>query len=191
MVMKQYRKHSEAYNMKQRLPPGPWKLPLIGNLHQMVGLLPHRRLRNLAKKYGPLMHLQLGEVSAIVVSSLEAGQKLMKKHDLVFAQRPQLLATNIFSYDCKSIAFCPYGSFWRQLRKIYILELLSDKRVQAFGSIREEEVRNMIESIALSAGQPVNLSQKLSSLSNQVTALAAFGSSARIKKNSYRPSRKF
>lgn len=34
----------------------------------------------------------------------------------------------------------------------------------------------MIKSIALSGGQPVNLSQKLSSLSNRITARAAFGS---------------
>ncbi|XVF71741.1 hypothetical protein PTKIN_Ptkin12aG0064000 [Pterospermum kingtungense] len=177
MVMKQYWKHSKACNnMKQKLPPGPWKLPLIGNLHQMFGLLPHRHLRNLAKKYGPLMHLQLGEVSAIIVSSPEAAKEVMTNHDLVFGHRPQLLAAKIMSYDCKSIGFCPYGSLWRQLRKICVLELLSAKRVKAFESIREEEVQNMIESIALSGGQPVNLSQKLSSLSNHITARAAFGS---------------
>ncbi|XVE72549.1 hypothetical protein DITRI_Ditri11bG0047400 [Diplodiscus trichospermus] len=176
MVMKQYRKHSKACNVKkQRLPPGPWKLPLIGNLHQMFGLHPHRQLRDLAKKCGPFMHLQLGEVSALVVSSPEAAKEVMKKHDLVFSQRPQL-AAKIMSYACKSIRFCPYGCFWRQLRKICILELLSAKRVEEFGSIREEEVKNMIESIALSGGQPVNLSQKLSSLSYHITARAAFGS---------------
>ena len=38
-------------------------------MHNLVSTLPHRLLREMAKKYGPLMHLQLGEVS---VSCLHA-----------------------------------------------------------------------------------------------------------------------
>uniref|UniRef100_A0A2N9I191 Cytochrome P450 n=1 Tax=Fagus sylvatica TaxID=28930 RepID=A0A2N9I191_FAGSY len=46
-------------------------------MHQFVGSLPHRALRDMAKKHGPLMHLRLGEVSTIVVSSPEIARELL------------------------------------------------------------------------------------------------------------------
>lgn len=38
----------------------------------LVGALPHRALRDLARRHGPLMTLRLGELDATVASSPEA-----------------------------------------------------------------------------------------------------------------------
>ncbi|KAL8462284.1 hypothetical protein ACS0TY_033365 [Phlomoides rotata] len=157
------------------LPPGPWKLPLIGNIHNLIGPVPHRALHQLALKYGALMHLQLGELCAVVVSSSDAAKQVMKTHDLNFASRPPILAAEIMSYNCTSIAFGPYGDYWKQLRKICTLELLSAKRVQSFRSVREEVFLDLSRWVASMEGMPFNLTKKFYTSTYAVVVTAAVG----------------
>ncbi|MBA0849311.1 hypothetical protein Goshw_014288 [Gossypium schwendimanii] len=82
---------SKIKEAPKNLPPAPWKLPIIGHLHLLIFALPHQRLAELAKRHGSVMHLQLGELSQVVVSSSEAAQEVMKTHDINFANRPFLL----------------------------------------------------------------------------------------------------
>lgn len=157
------------------LPPGPWKLPLIGSIHHLVGSLPHHRLRELALKHGPLMHLKLGEASTIVVSSPEVAKDVMKTYDATFAQRPHQIGADIMCYGSTDIATAPYGGYWKQLRRICSQELLSNARVRSFGSIREEEVMNLVRYIETKTGSCVNLSEKVACMTSGITARAAFG----------------
>jgi cytochrome P450 len=159
------------------LPPGPKKLPLIGNLHQLAfaGKLPHHGLQKLSQKYGPLMHLQLGEINAVVVSSSNLAKEVMKTHDVVFANRPKLPSLKILAYGFKDIVFSPYGDYWRQMRKICVLEILSAKRVQSFSYIREDETKKFIESIKSFAGSKINLTTRIFSVINSIILRAALG----------------
>ncbi|KDP29297.1 hypothetical protein JCGZ_19400 [Jatropha curcas] len=166
---------TDANKLPKRLPPGPIKLPLIGNLHNLAGAQPHHALTELAKEYGPLMHLQLGEISAIVVSNPRIAQVIMKTHDLVFADRPEILAAKIITYGGQDIAFSKLGEYWKQMKRISLMELLGPKTVQSFASLRENEVEKLIQSIHLSKGKPINFTEKIFHLTNVITCKAAFG----------------
>ena len=157
------------------IPPGPWKLPIIGNIHNLIGSQPHRKLGELSKKYGPIMHLQLGEVFFIIVSSAKYAKEIMKTHDVTFASRPYTLTSEILLYDSTDIGFSPCGDYWRQLRKICTVELLSIKRVQSFSPIREQEMNNLVKRIASEEGRVTNLSKQVVSMMYSITSRAAFG----------------
>ncbi|TKV91432.1 hypothetical protein SEVIR_9G096200v4 [Setaria viridis] len=165
-----------ALRPRPRLPPGPWKLPVIGSMHHLVNVLPHRALRDLAAAHGPLMMLQLGETPLVVASSKEAARAVLKTHDTNFATRPKLLAGEIVGYEWADILFSPSGDYWRKLRQLCAAEILSPKRVLSFRHIREDEVALKLEEIrAAGPSAPVNLSVMFHSLTNSIVSRAAFG----------------
>ncbi|XP_020217768.1 cytochrome P450 71D11 [Cajanus cajan] len=155
--------------------PGPWKLPIVGNIPHLITSTPHKKLRELAKIYGPLMHMQLGEIFTIIVSSPEYAKEIMKTHDVIFASRPHTLASDILSYESTNIISAPYGNYWRQLRKICTVELFTQKRVNSFNQIREEELTNLVKMIDSHKGSPVNLTEAVLLSIYNIISRAAFG----------------
>ncbi|KAG2678719.1 hypothetical protein I3760_11G015900 [Carya illinoinensis] len=161
---------------KHNSPPSPPKLPIIGNLHQL-GLQPHRSLRSLAQRHGPLMLLHFGSVPTLVVSSADAAREIMKTHDLIFANRPKSSMNEKLLYNYKDVASAPYGEYWRQMKRVCVLHLLSNKRVQSFRGVREEETSLMIQKIKQScySSGSVNLSEVFAKLTNDVVCRVSLG----------------
>ncbi|RCV30519.1 hypothetical protein SETIT_6G101900v2 [Setaria italica] len=164
-------------NSKKRRPPGPRNLPLIGSLLQFVKSHPHVALRDLAKKHGPVMFLRLGQIDTVVISSPAAAQEVLREKDVIFASRPSLVLSEIFCYGNLDIVFSPYGPYWRTLRKLCTVELLSSKMVRQFAPIRDEEILSLVRKIqaAGQGGKPVNLGRLLLSCSNLIVTKASFG----------------
>ncbi|XP_050236154.1 cytochrome P450 71A1-like [Mercurialis annua] len=166
---------SKKNTSKLNLPPSPPKLPLIGNLHQLSSL-PYRSFRTLSNKYGPLMLLHLGQVPTVVVSSVEIAREITKNHDVAFADRPSLTGVGIVFRGCADMAFGPYSDHSREAKKLCVLQLLSQKRVQEFHFIREEEVSKAVEKIRVSSGETINISDMFMGLAHNILSRTAFGS---------------
>ncbi|WCJ36797.1 cytochrome P450 family 71 subfamily B polypeptide 4 [Euphorbia peplus] len=181
MVLKIWKKHRK--NNSVQLPPGPLAFPVLGNIPQLYGAEPHQRLSDLAKTYGPVMSIQQGQIPAVVISSVETAQEVLRNQSEVFAGRPVTQAAEIILYNGRSIAFAPYGDYWRQMRKISTLEFLSAKQVQSFRTIREEQVSNVIKSLQLKGGSLVNLTNIAIDLTNIVMLLATFGENGKTKQH--------
>ncbi|PIA51609.1 hypothetical protein AQUCO_01100451v1 [Aquilegia coerulea] len=161
---------------KHNLPPSPPKLPIIGNLHQLSKNL-HFAIHNLSQKHGPLMMLSLGYCQTLVVSSAEMVREIKLHQEIPFADRPITTAGKMLIYGGINLVLSPYGEYWRQIRKIFVMELLSSKRVQSFKCLREEDVALMIKKISLSCslGDPVNIRELVTVLTNDIVCRCALG----------------
>lgn len=123
------------------------------------------------------MLLHLGSVPTLVLSSADAAREVMKTNDLIFSNRPESSVGRRLLYDMKDVSVAPYGEYWRQLKSICVLQLLSNKRVQSFRVLKEEETSLMVNKIRdlSSSSLPVDLSELFVNLTNDVACRSAFG----------------
>lgn len=158
-------------------PPGPKGLPLIGNLHQFDASKPHVYFGNLAKIYGPILSFRFGRVPIVVVQSAKLAKEVLQAQDLNFCNRPQTVAIRKLSYNCLDIVFSPYNEYFREMKKISVVHLLSSKRVERYALKTQEEVLRLIKKITFisSTSQIVNLSELVMGYSCSNICNIAFG----------------
>ncbi|CAA0832643.1 cytochrome P450- family 81- subfamily D-polypeptide 3 [Striga hermonthica] len=136
----------------RNLPPSPiLDLPLIGHLYLLKKPL-YRSLALISRRYGPVTILSFGSRPVLVVSSASAAEDCLSRNDVIFANRPRLLAGKHLGYDYTSLVWSSYGDHWRNLRRISSIEILSGHKLQSLHAIRADELRSTIR--ALSARAP-------------------------------------
>ncbi|XP_030440190.1 geraniol 8-hydroxylase-like [Syzygium oleosum] len=159
------------------LPPGPRPLPIIGNLHQL-GDLPHKSLAKLARTYGPIIKLELGFVTTVVISSPALAKEILQTHDAVFSNRMVPNSVMAHDHDKFSVAWVPVSPLFRYLRKIYNSQIFSSKKLDLNQHLRSKKVQELITSVrkCACAGEAVNISEaafrtSLNAISNTVFSL--------------------
>ncbi|KAK9079395.1 hypothetical protein SSX86_001066 [Deinandra increscens subsp. villosa] len=129
--------------VNNREPPqakGSW--PIIGHLHFLGGSrLTHHVLADMADEYGPVFTMKLGAHKVLVVSSAEMAKECFTTCDKIFASRPKSMAAEIMGYNYAVVGLSPYGEYWRQVRKMLTLELLSQRRVEVLQHVRISELK--------------------------------------------------
>ena len=118
IVIYALRRIVRLYSDWKRLPPGPFPLPLIGNiLCFRQNKFAHEVMNDLSTKYGPVFTIFLGHMPNIVITDPAIGLKVLKKH--TFAGRPQTFLDKVFfKDDSTDIVFADFGKEWEALRKV-------------------------------------------------------------------------
>ncbi|KAJ7483464.1 cytochrome P450 [Mycena latifolia] len=102
------------------LPPGPPKLPLVGNLFDMPSTFEWETYMKWSKIYdSDIIHLNVAGTSIIVLSSAQVTTDLLEKRSSIYSDRARLPMVNeLMGWDF-TLGFMKYGDHWRKHRRLF------------------------------------------------------------------------
>ncbi|KAF8068005.1 cytochrome P450 [Lyophyllum atratum] len=101
------------------LPPGPKKLPLIGNLLDLPTTFEWKTYHKWCQEHdSDIIHLNVAGTSIIILDTAEAAMELLEKRSSLYSGRPRMPMVNeLMGWDF-DFAFMDYGDYWRQHRRV-------------------------------------------------------------------------
>jgi len=135
---------------KLKLPPGPPGVPIFGNWLQIGDDLNHRNLSELAKKYGDVYLLKMGQRNYVIVSSPELAKEVLHTQGVEFGSRTRNVVFDIFTGKGQDMVFTVYGDHWRRMRRIMTVPFFTNKVVQQSRFAWEDEINHVIKDLTAS-----------------------------------------
>ncbi|KAI9566868.1 CyP450 monooxygenase [Boletus coccyginus] len=99
------------------LPPGPPRLPIVGNLFGIKDLgAQWLTYAEWSKQYGDLLYLEILGQKILVINSEKVAEDLLDKRSQNYSDRPQVPMVTLMGWEF-NVGFIPYGPSWRKHRK--------------------------------------------------------------------------
>ncbi|XP_036405758.1 cytochrome P450 2K6-like [Megalops cyprinoides] len=137
----------------ENFPPGPWPLPLVGNIFSLNMKRPYQTLMELNEKYGSVFSIQMGLRKVVVLCGYETVKEALISQADQFAERPSI---PIYQQVAKGngIIF-GHGNSWKTIRR-FTLTVLRDLGMGK-KNIEEkiiEESEHLVKQFEKQNGQP-------------------------------------
>ncbi|CAI9290228.1 unnamed protein product [Lactuca saligna] len=173
---------SSSSNGRSPLPPGPCSLPIVGYLPFLSRDL-HKQFVNMAHSYGPIFKFHLGSKLCVVINTPDLAKVVVREQDEIFANRNATIAALAITYGGQDVVMSDNNSDWRNLRKIFVHEVLSHKNVEASRYFRRDEVRKTIRNVYSKIGNTIDISEIAFSTEAKVLTSMLWGNTSEEKAN--------
>jgi trans-cinnamate 4-monooxygenase len=138
---------SKLRGKRLRLPPGPVPVPIFGNWLQVGDDLNHRNLTALARKFGDVLLLRMGQRNLVVVSSPPLAREILHTQGVEFGSRTRNVVFDIFTGKGQDMVFTVYGDHWRKMRRIMTVPFFTNKVVQQYHPGWEAEAQSVVDDV--------------------------------------------
>ncbi|XP_031233743.1 cytochrome P450 2J3-like isoform X2 [Mastomys coucha] len=155
-------------------PPGPWRLPFVGNLFQLDLEQPHVVIQQFVKKYGNLTSLDIGNIPSVIITGLPLIKEAFTNMEQNFLNRPVTpIRKRVFN---NSGLIMSNGQTWKEQRRFALMTLKTfglgkkslEQRIQ-------EEADCLVEAVGEEKGQPFDPHYKINSAVSNIICSFAFG----------------
>ncbi|XP_049630549.1 cytochrome P450 2J2-like isoform X4 [Suncus etruscus] len=158
----------------KNMPPGPPRLPILGNLFQLGFKEPHLQIQQVVKKYGNVICMKFGGMYTIFITGLPLIKEALVHQDQHFINRPVLPMQNRI-FKGKGIIMSN-GQAWKEQRRFTLTTLRNfglgkkslEERIQ-------EESYYLVQFIKEENGQPFDPHFKINNAVSNIICSVTFG----------------
>ncbi|KAH9976325.1 cytochrome P450 [Lactifluus volemus] len=165
-------------------PPGPKRLPVIGNLLDIPSReewLTYRKWSDETCSGSEVVHVDVVGTHVIIVNSIEAGNELFIKRSSIYSDRPPLPAVTRLIRADWLIAWISNGSRWRSVRRAFHRHL-SSTEIKRYHPLEQHVMHCLLQDLLES---PENFSQHLRHMAGKIILGIAYGIDVLPKNDPY------
>ncbi len=158
--------------------PGPRRLPLIGNAHQLARTSRvHLAAERWARRYGPIVRVDIGRRRIVGIADADEIHRILRERPDGFRRwRDQEIIAREMPPGTATGVFLAEGEEWKRQRRLVVTALNSNHLHRYFHVVRtstERLHRRLTD--AAHAGGALEIQRELTSYAVDITSVLAFG----------------